>query len=294
MMPIKDMLRLVVSFLAVPLLASSTAASAENEPYPVWWSPELALESLDQIDARLAVPFPEKEPLAVYKYNDRTRSLEEWLVDAQEVANCRSFVEWTDQGYEAERSEDYPTVYQRHRNYVGECYSIAAMKDAKPARQSYLRNFVMDQSALDYLPAIMGPWQECSRYREIMRANRDGVPWSAYSYPYFGATLENRYHLSVTDEKNRLFLRLISADGYVLQEDRIQIIGRGDFNGDGIDDVLLSKEMFIFDQEFEGLYLATRVESDATLKVIDIYGPIHQIKGCLVLAYGQDAPGREP
>jgi hypothetical protein len=36
------------------LLGVSGPANAEADPFPVWWSPVLELESLDAIDARLA------------------------------------------------------------------------------------------------------------------------------------------------------------------------------------------------------------------------------------------------
>ena len=44
-------------------VAASGAAQAEG-PYPAWWAPELGLESLDEIDAKLAEPFPEGQSIA--------------------------------------------------------------------------------------------------------------------------------------------------------------------------------------------------------------------------------------
>ena len=56
--------------LACTLALGLSGASAEDGPYPVWWSPTLELDSLDQIDARLAREIwpgdPEGLPLAKY------------------------------------------------------------------------------------------------------------------------------------------------------------------------------------------------------------------------------------
>ncbi|MCZ6720777.1 MAG: hypothetical protein O7A65_04470 [Proteobacteria bacterium] len=294
MMPIKDMLRLVASFLAVPLLASSTAASAEDEPYPVWWSPTLGLESLDRIDGRLEEPFSRDDRLMLHLYDNQATSYDTWLLDEKEARDCASLIEWTDKGYESERADeqyDYLLAYNHHRNLAGDCYAIRAMKDAKPSRESYLRNFTLDDNALKFLPAITGPW-DCSNYRKMMAANRDGVSWARYQ---FYQVSDDLHYVASMESETSLWVQVVASNAGYVGRDRIRIMGRGDFDGDGVDDLLLGKDSFAFgEQEFEGLYLTTRDQTGATLRVIGIYGPLSYDKECLILAYGPDAPGREP
>ena len=43
----------IIAAATVLVIGLSGPATSEEGPFPVWWSPMLELESLDQIDARL-------------------------------------------------------------------------------------------------------------------------------------------------------------------------------------------------------------------------------------------------
>ena len=49
------------------MLSMATALADEHAPYPIWWSPELGLESLEQIDERLDRPLgPGEEGFRIF------------------------------------------------------------------------------------------------------------------------------------------------------------------------------------------------------------------------------------
>ena len=93
-------------------IAAAGAASAEA-PYPVWWAPELGLESLDEIDAALARPFPEGKRGVFHKFGRHMVGTGaaaypgEWgSLDAQPIDNCLAFLKWTDEGYQHDNGDE--------------------------------------------------------------------------------------------------------------------------------------------------------------------------------------------
>ncbi len=80
--------------LACTLALGLSGASAEDGPYPVWWSPVLELDSLDHIDARLerALWPGATQGLPLHKYEGDTE-LEVW------ANSCSEFMALTQSGY---------------------------------------------------------------------------------------------------------------------------------------------------------------------------------------------------
>ena len=262
-------------------VAASGAAQAEG-PYPAWWAPELGLESLDEIDAKLAEPCPEGKRAVFHKFGHHmvgegeTAYLGEWgSLDAQPIDNCLAYLKWTDQGYRFENSdEDSYWVYRLKAAY---CLALRAMKPASPAATSYLRDFGFTQDVLDYLPALLDA-AGCKFLRAELLANRDGVPWSQFVHPAFGPP-KHFVNLVVRDPEHFVYEAWSSSEmTEKYDEDAFSIIGRGDFNGDGLDDLLVRRDFLGF---FRGkprglpttvLFLLTRDRRGAVLRVIDAHG----------------------
>jgi hypothetical protein len=53
---------------ALALGAYRPALGGESGDYPVWWSPELGLDSLDRIEEALRASFPWRRQFHVYKH----------------------------------------------------------------------------------------------------------------------------------------------------------------------------------------------------------------------------------
>ena len=165
--------------LAAAFLLGSTGAAlpADEGLYPIWWSPKLELDSLDEVEAELDAPFPSGTEVVVTNHNIEPESYFDevrgkfWLTHQEVAENYRSLIQLTTEGYD---SGEY-----RLRVALGaRCYSLNALGTATTPRTSYLRDFVFDETAIRYLPAMLGPIGDCSYLDEILEANRRGLAWA--------------------------------------------------------------------------------------------------------------------
>jgi hypothetical protein len=164
------------------------------------------------------------------------------------LARCtahRQLPRLSDEGYRFENTDE--DSYWVYRSKAGYCLALRAMKRARPAVTSYLRDFRFTQDVLEYLPALVDA-AGCKYLRAQLLANWDGVPWSS-------------------SEMTRKY-----------DEDAFSIIGHGDFNEDGLDDLLVRRDFlgFVYDKP-RGLpqtvlFLLTRDREGPVLRVIDAHG----------------------
>ena len=133
----------------------------------MWWAPEIGIESLDEIDALLAKPFPPELRHTLYTYVWQGRQIPSGKgfqpKDPQPIDNCLTLFQWLAAKYET-HVYDWDG-FQAYRRAYAYCYALRALKRARPAKISYVRDFVMDAHALDYLPALVGPWWRRRRQR---------------------------------------------------------------------------------------------------------------------------------
>lgn len=297
------------ALFALTLLCVPAAQAGEDAPYPVWWSPELGLESLDHIVGEIARDFPlgdqfhlvtikmervykdilidEAHPELGYNWDSKAIILSEhW------ISYCPSLIEWNDKGFDI----DHDSRYWRHalqmRNiYAARCYSLLALKQARPATTSHVRDFVLDQDAMSYIPSMVAMSWTCNEIYSSLENNRDGVSWKDYFFDFYK---ENYYrHVITVLDENSIYVDLLYKSKMDYPESytttkKLTIYGRGDFNGDGMDDILLKWDeihrLRIGDPtiRYSAMYLVTRYNRDDVLRVVDFYGPppAGGVKGC--------------
>ena len=98
-----------------------------------------SLASLNEIDAKLAEPFPGGKRAVFHKFGrhmigtGETAYLGEWgSLDARPIDNCSAYLKWTDEGYRHDNSdEDSHWVYRMKGGY---CLALRALKRALPIR----------------------------------------------------------------------------------------------------------------------------------------------------------------
>ena len=160
-------IKITVAVIAL-LLLSHTVSASDEEPYPIWWSPSLELESLDQIDKRLEKPFwPGDEGLVMGKWDADRYSAKD------HAPNCATMIDLDAKGYSPTGSSNDVAIQMI---FLAECGTIARLKDARPARQSFLRDFVLDDLAPHYLPGLMSTGGECVGRCLLLDANERRTP----------------------------------------------------------------------------------------------------------------------
>lgn len=232
-------------FVAVAAM-TACAPMAETEPYPVWWSPSLELTSLDQIDARLQRdlwPTLDAE-MEVYLNHDGAK-------DKAIARNCKALIELTDADYWALSSLDYFV----QRSKLAHCRAIKMLGQGRAADVSYLRSFVMNESAVIYLPALVGLTSSCRRTCEHIDANARGL-----AIPEFETIIKIE---ELSDDE-----MVIISEGW---EVRLEVFARGDFTADGVDDILLYSGGSAIGGSFAtaSFFLLTRSAPNAILWVVD-------------------------
>lgn len=271
-MVVRRILRLAL--LAACLIGAGAAPvraqdAAGDGPYPVWFAPGLGIQSLAEIPARLAEPFPETERIQFERRRGNDLSVGPKFVW---VGNCDEFMALDEnRKYRANANNDLgirqSETAELHRI---RCYVWRALARARPATESFVRGFIMTEDALDFLPAMLD--YRCREGGSLLRANREGVPHSQYSFVVYGSLPEYVNRL----ESDTRFVIATVIDSEAVSERHFSIAGRGDFDGDGEGDLLVlsslvnlprpSKGRLRRDQ-FRGLYLVTRAHSESFLRV---------------------------
>jgi hypothetical protein len=231
-------------------LGLSVPATADEPPYPVWWSPVLELDSLDSIDARLARKIWPGDPegLPLMKTEGETR---------KEVSapNCIELERWVGEGYSGIRTDGFGL--QLYHQAI--CRAIEMLKQAVPARRSYLREFVLDEDAVDYLPAMAFRMPSCGYQCRQRLANERRIPLAQFE------------ELVRIDSKGVDELELETPT----METRIAVMARGDFNADGIADMLVLSNTHATEGRgwWSDTYLLTRGAPNAVLFVLNTDEP---------------------
>jgi hypothetical protein len=149
----------------------------------------------------------------------------------------------------ADPADQRPLLFQR-----AHCRALLWLRDAKPARQSFLGDFSLDldtaRSLPDALVPALGAPKKKPKAKSATRTWKDADSRLALNPrppPQPGLHLRGR--------------------GY---EAHLSVYGRGDFDDDGIEDVLIRRDGFPASgsyQEF-GLFLLTRTAEGSPFKVL--------------------------
>jgi hypothetical protein len=188
--------------------------SGAEPPYPVWWSPVLEIDSLDDIDARLARALWEHDPegMTLYKSEGDTR------LEVQAIS-CHELKRLVEDDYEGIGSDGY----WLRQFQQAKCTAIRMLKTAEPASTSYLQDFRLDSNAVNYLPAAVALKPSCHRMCREAAANDRRIP------------LTGVYEVIRVDALSDVQMDFWLNDWRI----RLTILARADFTRDGFEDLLL-------------------------------------------------------
>lgn len=205
--------KVLAAAVLAALLFPEPALAAEDSPYPVWWSPSLELDSLDKIDERLQRKlWLDGGEIKVSKGGYRTGKKK--IIDT-----CASAIELSKKGYQGLNNPSHKVLLFQ----LAKCRAIEMLKRARPAEKSYVRDFVLNRDALDYLPAMVSIAPSCGGVCWQYAANGRRIPWSK---------VETFLNIDAKSQREMI----VETEGW---RDWIEILARGDFNGDGFEDLLL-------------------------------------------------------
>lgn len=164
-------------------------------------------------------------------------------------------------------SDDDPTQAIDQKSYrlasIG-CYAAREILHATAPKVSYLTNFKMNAHDARNLPAALFQVMSGSETEDIKKAMVAGKTLGEVVGP--GSSFEDH----ANKFGNAPLVRVDNGFGAI--ED-ISLLARGDFNHDGIEDLLISISATSPDGHFGSnqLYLVTRLAPNAPMKVLKTY-----------------------
>lgn len=205
-------LLLLIGMVAVssPVLRSQEApAPAPRKPrYPAQYSSRLNLSSASEIDKRLDAPFA--EGAAPAGANNCTELLAKCGVTSK--GNCAGqFPSASDRDLQALKST------------FADCLILRELQRATPATSSHVAALKWDEHVLPLLPPQLAINVSDEWTRKAEEAAARGESWPAF----------DKSAIAATDGLDQI---VVHGNGFV---ERVILWGRGDLNGDGLEDLLV-------------------------------------------------------
>ena len=208
MSTLQRQIKLTVCVLACAVaifIGSSRPLFAEE--FPVWWSPKLEVESLDKIGERLTRKFPLGGQIEARRSRDG-------VVETALMDSCATTMRLANTGFGA-------IQYGLQLAILAECRAIELLADIRPVERSFVHDFVLDETAIPFLPIMFSLLADCFTLRERQSLNADHAP--------------------LTDTKRIEAVQVLPADRLrfrtATEEITIEVLSRGDMTGDGLADL---------------------------------------------------------
>ena len=224
------------SRLAAALLALTACAQPRpaGPALPVTWNAQLELPNLTDLDARLAKPFD--SPLHAVRGGQ-----------AVTITNCDGYLAQMRRGARAANDRE-----QRLLEFRGaQCRALDLLRSARPARRSALSGTILDARVL---PPTLSFLPSDADRRRALAAQARGSSWQ---------DAEPDVKVTAQTPEQATFE---TSTGYV----RIDRYARGDFNQDGVEDVLLRVNSYARQGTYATtrLFLLTREREGQVLRVL--------------------------
>lgn len=214
---------------------------------PVWWSSDLQLASLTAIDRKLdqrVEPFTPADGEGVTLIKETGGQTE-----TKKAFTCREFLALYDARFSP--ADNYQN--SREGGFKARCIPLRVLQKAQPSRDSYVRNFHWTDGALAELPVLFLPVEAETAAEAAARASK-------------------------TWKENEPTAKVTKADGNTLQVDvpdiwecSLDVVARGDFNGDGVEDLLVQGYRQAVGGTYKEfpLFILTRGKGETRLRLLE-------------------------
>jgi hypothetical protein len=249
-------IRNLSSALMVPLLfliATATLQTAQAQ-HPVRWTKAVGPPSREALRAKFNKRVKSFGGPKIYDHKRQIRT----CVDYQRA--LKNGWEWT--GIDSEQFT--------WGIFEEECKTIALVLVAKPSGKSYVRNFKLNDAALDVLPPTLASDfnADADDPEAARKAEQKGISWRKFRP---GLKIQQTFDNGITvmeqdiDEQGK-------PDPEQGAEVYLEIRAFGDFNGDGIEDVLVWTTDHIVPGTLRGWrpVVLTRLSPGGPLKEVEI------------------------
>src|SRR5215471_6722307 len=229
--------------IATLLIMATGSRQAAQAQHPVRWTKAVGPSSRQALAAEF------RAPVRIFPRSSRIRD------HKRVIRTCVDYARAKKKGWEA--ADRYEGVSESI--YIDQCQTLALVLAAKPSRTSYVKNFKLDEAALDLLPPsltyVKGP-------DAAGEAERQGLSWKKL-VP--GLKIKEKSANSITVLEPGLEDDTARID--------LEIKAFGDFNDDGVEDILLSWEAHTeSDGKLQGsaLLVLTRLTPDGRFKTVEL------------------------
>jgi hypothetical protein len=189
-----------LAIAALVLLGASGASS-------VWWAPSLGLTNLSQANAALGekVSLPKGAELTLAKQG-ATRN----------VRTCKEYLNAKADGFGPMNN----LAYALESRFIDRCSVLRLLTHARPAQVNYFGAEEWTPAIAQALPPLLYQGFPRERARSAKRAAAEGERWTSFDREL---QFKNDHGVDLT----------AYDDNFVFS---LEIVARGDFNGDGIED----------------------------------------------------------
>ena len=198
-----------VKALALVLLAGLPMIPAEDSS--VWWSPDLGISASEQAKAALNQPvlLSEGAPLTLHKAGEE-----------KTVGTCSEYLNAKTEGFGATNNFDY----SQEGRFIQRCYALRVLENVEPARLNFLGDEGWTRAMAEALPPLLYSGFPNPQADAAQNAQNHGEKWTAFDPQLqFDSTTSTK---------------LTAHDGET--QFQLDIVARGDFNRDGIEDFALA------------------------------------------------------
>jgi hypothetical protein len=247
-----------------PAFAADEVANGDG-PFPVWLSPYSPVKSLDDVEEAWTRPFGHENEKTnanldsyelTYFKNLKFDPESSSFVSEEDPAtanNCEGAKSLEGLGYETSPGKGERSFYEYR---LSNCYYFSQLKTVKPAKNSYVRDFELTEQSIFALPVFLAGTLSCSLLCSYKEANKHRIPLSRF------------WKVSELIVKDEFFLQFKLHD----TRSKIFLLAKGDFNGDGIEDLFVNLRFSIYAGSVltsERNFVLTRDHHGAVLRVVD-------------------------
>jgi hypothetical protein len=236
---------------AAATAATATAATATAQPegnIPLRWSPKLGLADVAAIPAALTAKLrPNGEALTLTSTDKTPPGRPEKI----SVEDCKQYLAAIEEKYAPVSTFDIT----QESFFKDRCTPLRFLQIARPSRTSHVGAIRLDKDPLAVLPASMNIEME-GPSDEQKAAIAKGQPLGAYSPA-----------LKVT-RKDATSVVFVDPEAHV--ESRVDIIAWGDFDHDGLEDLLLFQSTHSLEGSFRAYTLVVVTRKGANEPLLEI------------------------